>query len=238
MGKSFKLRLLVYLFIGTAVVIFANRLLAQHFLSEQLKERLQLELAQGLHHCGQELEGRERYLQCFDRIEAKNLTAVVANEHRHCPPVRASQEASGPCRVLREEAAPWTPTNPVWALPIERAEVTVEGQRWYSVRRTGQSLGDVLMLRQADVNRLGECRHPAVGQTGSLSAGLGDFSDRNELATGTAPENAMYLVHNLATKKWPLSDKNNMQLRRLEEITTGVDDKTVIKPGACAGVVS
>jgi signal transduction histidine kinase len=150
MVKSFKLRLLVYLFIGTSVVIFANRLLAQHFLSEQLKERLQLELAQGLHHCGQELEGRERYLQCFDRIEAKNLTAVVANEHRHCPPVRASQEASGPCRVLREEAAPWTPTNPVWALPIERAEVTVDGQRWYSVRRTGQSLGDVLMLRQAD----------------------------------------------------------------------------------------
>jgi hypothetical protein len=62
-----------------------------------------------------------------------------------------------------------------------------------------------------------------------LSAGLGDFSDRNELATGTAPENAMYLVHNLATKKWPLSNKNNLQLRRLEEITTGVDDKTVIK---------
>jgi hypothetical protein len=70
-----------------------------------------------------------------------------------------------------------------------------------------------------------------------LTAGLGDFSDGDELAAGTAPENTVYLVHNLATNEWSLSDKNNLQLRRLEEITTAVDDKTVIKPGAGAGVV-
>ncbi|MEI7784324.1 MAG: ATP-binding protein [Betaproteobacteria bacterium] len=151
MGKSFKLRILIHLFVGMSVIIFANRQLAQYFLSNQLTERLRLDLAQGLHQCGQELAERERYLQCFDQIEAKSLTSVVANEHRHCPPVLSRQEASGPCQVLREDLAAWKPTDPAWGLPIDIAEVVVDGQHWHAVRRTGQALGDVLMFRQADV---------------------------------------------------------------------------------------
>ena len=39
----------------------------------------------------------------------------------------------------------------------------------------------------------------------------------------------MYLVHDLAAIDWPLSDKNNLQSRRLEENAKALDDKTVIK---------
>jgi hypothetical protein len=39
----------------------------------------------------------------------------------------------------------------------------------------------------------------------------------------------MYLVHDLVAKEWPLSDKNNLQSRRLKESATPLDDKTVIK---------
>jgi len=151
MAKSFKLLILVHLFLGLSVIIFANRQLAQHFLSDQLTERLRLDLAQGMDRCGHERAQRERYLQCVDQIDPKSLTSVMANEHRHCPPVLASQEASGPCRVLREDLAAWKPTDPAWGLPIDIAEVVVDGQRWHAVRRTGKVLGDVLMFRQADV---------------------------------------------------------------------------------------
>jgi hypothetical protein len=62
-----------------------------------------------------------------------------------------------------------------------------------------------------------------------LPARLGGFSDCDELAAGAAPENSMYLVHDLVAKEWPLSDKNNLQSRRLKESATLLDDKTVIK---------
>jgi hypothetical protein len=39
----------------------------------------------------------------------------------------------------------------------------------------------------------------------------------------------VYLVHDLVAKGWPLSDKNNLQSKRLKESATVLDDKTVIK---------
>lgn len=151
MGKSFKLLILAHLFMGLSVIILANRQLAQYFLSVQLTERLRLELAQGLHQCGQERAERERYLQCVDQIDPKSLTSVMANEHHHCPPVLTSQEASGSCPVLRRDLTAWRPTDPAWGLPIDITEVVVDGQRWHAVRKTDQALGDILMFRQADV---------------------------------------------------------------------------------------
>jgi signal transduction histidine kinase len=150
-NKSFKLRILIHLFVGLSLIIFANRQQAQYFLSDQLTERLRMDLARGLHQCGLELVERERYLHCVDQIDTKSLTSVVANEHRHCPPVLTIQEASGPCQVLRKDLAAWKPTDPAWGLPIDIAGVVVDGQSWHAVRKTDQALGDVLMFRQADV---------------------------------------------------------------------------------------
>jgi signal transduction histidine kinase len=149
MGKSFKLRLLIFLFIGTFVVIFANRLLAQHFLSNQLTERLRLELALGLHRCAQNLVARDLYRQCFDRLDPQSLTAVVADQHRHCPPAALGQDAEGPCRILRQ--AVWAPADPAWGLPVAQTEVNVDQDLWFAVRHDGRPQGDMLMLRQADI---------------------------------------------------------------------------------------
>lgn len=151
MVKSFKLLILVALFLGLSVITFANRQLAQYFLSEQLTEQLRLDLAQAMHHCGRELVERERYLKCVSNIDTNSLTSVLVKKHRHCRPVLTSQEASGPCQVLREDLAAWKPTAPAWGLPIDIAEVVVDGQRWHAVRKTGQALGDVLSFTQADV---------------------------------------------------------------------------------------
>jgi signal transduction histidine kinase len=149
MGKSFKLRLLIFLFIGTCMVIAANRLLAQHFLGNQLTERLRLELAQGLHRCGQNLVTRDLYRQCFIRLDPKSLTAVVADEHRYCPPAEIGQDASGPCQILRQ--AVWMPADPAWRLPVALTEANINQELWFAVRHDDQPQGDMLMLRQADV---------------------------------------------------------------------------------------
>ena len=149
MGKSFKLRLLISLFIGASVIIAANRLLAQHFLGNQLTERLRLELALGLHRCGPNLVTRDLYRQCFAGLDPQSLAAVVADQHRHCPPAALGQDAQGPCQILRQ--AVWTPADPAWGVPLAQAEASVDHELWFAVRHDGQPQGDMLMLRQADI---------------------------------------------------------------------------------------
>ncbi len=149
MAKSFKLRLLIFLFIGTCVVIAANRLLAQYFLSTQLTERLRIELAQGLHRCGQHLVARDLYRQCFDRLAPQSLTAVVADQHRHCPPAATGRESGGPCQIFRQ--ATWAPSDPAWGLPVTQAMARIDEDLWFAVRHQAQPDGDILMLRQSDI---------------------------------------------------------------------------------------
>ena len=156
LGSSFKLRSLVHLLIGVAVIFLANRQFAQFNLGQQLTESLRLDLAQGLKKCAQTLTNQELYLQCFARIDDAHLiTEVVAHAHVHCPPLGADQALApallGPCQALRDKRTAWRLSAVSDDEPFESAQTTVDGQQWYAVRLGHAPQGSMLLLRHIDI---------------------------------------------------------------------------------------
>jgi signal transduction histidine kinase len=156
LGSSYKLRSLVHLFIGVALIIFAYRQFAQYNLGQQLTEQVRTELGQGLAKCGQTLPNQELYFQCFARIDADNLiTEVVAHAHMYCPPLGSelalASAVIGPCQALRNERTAWRPSPVSGDEPFESAQATVDGQQWYAARLGHAPQGSMLLLRRTDV---------------------------------------------------------------------------------------
>ena len=145
LGKSFKLYILFHLFIGLAVIVLANRQIAQYYLGQQLTDRVRLELAQGLAYCGQSLPDQDSYLKCFALIETDSLTAVVAHEHVYCPPLASHLPQPAPCQSLRAQDRVWLPSAAA-GLPIESAQATLEQQLWFAARHASQPQGQMLLV--------------------------------------------------------------------------------------------
>jgi hypothetical protein len=51
MKRSLKLQIFIHLLLVTAVILFANRMLAQQFLTEQLRDQIHHDMGRALQSC-------------------------------------------------------------------------------------------------------------------------------------------------------------------------------------------
>ena len=152
MRKSFKLRLLIQIFLACTIVILANRQIAQYLLSTQLAERLHLQMGQALQRCGQHFSDPSEYLLCNARLDQGNLTAWLADRHVLCPAVVQGQAQNQACQAMREGAAIWSPEPSGLDASIELAQHPIEREDWIAVRQAQKPQGPMILLAKSNVS--------------------------------------------------------------------------------------
>jgi signal transduction histidine kinase len=149
MKRSLKLQIFIRLLLVTAVILFANRMLAQQFLTEQLRDQIHHDMGRALQTCVSEFDDRAKFLTCFKDQEKGGLISNVADYYLLCRP---SVESSAQCHNALDELT--TSEYRVGNTAIDLRRGRIKDDVWYSARQAGQSHGPELRVREVDVDQM------------------------------------------------------------------------------------
>ena len=82
--RSFTLHLFIRLVLITFAILFSNRMLAQHFLTEQLRNQIHQDMARALTTCGDDFNHRSTFLNCFKAQDKASLISNVSDFYVLC----------------------------------------------------------------------------------------------------------------------------------------------------------
>lgn len=156
MKKSFKVRIFWHVILITAVVIVANRLTAQYFLTNQLQTRIHQEMGVALQTCEHRFQKPDAFLTCFKSIEKGSLFSNISDFYLLCDRRKASVDsnAASACRPLLAESGFWQSDAVSSRDQIELAHGLVNGVDWYAVRFKDPSKGSEVWLEGAQIDSL------------------------------------------------------------------------------------
>ncbi len=154
-GKSFRFYIFINVLLVTVSIIFINRLIAQHFLTTQITENVEVQLVEDMSNCGDYLHNRESFLVCLiNGSNKQDIVQLTRNSYVLCPPADRHTSATQPtsCKAIQatENNVLMSASGPA----LER--VKAEEQEWYVVRDRSDSKAGFLMMLTSKVDDLME----------------------------------------------------------------------------------
>ena len=137
MKKSFKLHVFLRICLVAFGIIFANRMLAQYFLVDQLRDRTHQEMGMGLVNCHTHIGNQVDCLRCFNAREKGNITNSISDFYVLCdkPSSVALPGADQRCLNFKQQDAWWgVEKKEVQDPRIDYANGLMDGTRWQGVR--------------------------------------------------------------------------------------------------------
>jgi signal transduction histidine kinase len=153
--RSLKLHLFIQLLLISFGIILSNRILAQHFLTEQLRDKIHHDMARALTTCGDDFNQSSKFLNCFKAQDKGSLLSNVSDFYVLCS--NASELAIGAdtpmCRSQLAQA-----TSTMLSDASHQAVELVRGQLGadvvFAVRYADALNGQEIRLKQADADRM------------------------------------------------------------------------------------
>jgi signal transduction histidine kinase len=153
--RSFQLHVFSLLLLVAFAIIFSNRMIAQYFLTNQLRDQIHVDMGRGLTNCSDAMQDKANFLSCFHALDDGSLIASASDFYVLCPKPSHAAEAMlvGAC------ALPFT-QEPVrqqiegMIADVELLRGLRQGEIWYQVQQTGMAGGPALWLKQSDADVL------------------------------------------------------------------------------------
>jgi signal transduction histidine kinase len=153
--RSLKLHLFIQLLLISFGIILSNRILAQHFLTEQLRNQIHQDMARALKTCGDDFNHSGKFLNCFKAQDKGSLLSNVSDFYVLCHMVhQLSTEGDKP--MCRSQLAQTTST--ILSDTSYQAVELVRGQLGedvvFAVRYADALNGQEIRLKQTDADRM------------------------------------------------------------------------------------
>jgi len=161
--RSFQSFVFVLLLLVAITVILSNRLIAQFFLTEQMRDQIHVDMGRGLISCSGMMQDKSEFLSCFYAKDDGNLVGSASNFYVLCPKSGLAPDAmrQGACAISFTQEPKLQPTDGM-APEVELLRGIRQGEMWYQARFVGLADSPVLWLKQSDadvlVDRLWELR--------------------------------------------------------------------------------
>lgn len=156
MKKSFKVRIFLHVILTTTIVIGANRLTAQHFLTDQLQTRIHQEMGVALDTCEAHFQRPDAFLNCFKALEKGGLFSNISDFYVLCDRVKntSSAHAFPICQPLLADRDFWNSGSTVRQGNLEFSHGSVGAQSWYAVRFQDPLKGAEIWLDGKEIDAL------------------------------------------------------------------------------------
>ena len=153
--RSFQLYVFLLLLVVTFAVIFSNRMIAQYFLSQQLRDQIHVDMGRGLTTCSDNLKDKAKFLSCFHALDDGSVIASASDFYVLCPKASQAAEAmqAGAC-ALPFAQEPVRQQIDGMAADVELLRGIRQGEMWFQARYAGLADGPVLWLKQSDADVL------------------------------------------------------------------------------------
>jgi signal transduction histidine kinase len=154
MRRSLKLQIFIRLLLVTAVILLANRMLAQQFLTEQLRDQIHHDMGRALQTCVRDFDDRTKFLTCFKDQEKGGLISNVADYFVLCPTSGEAAPESAPnaCRHALTEVASSEYMEGDQRIELRRGRV--DNEVWYLARQAVALRGSELRVREVDADQM------------------------------------------------------------------------------------
>ncbi len=156
MKKSFKVHLFMHVMVITFVVIFANRLIAQYFLTDQLRTRIHQEMGAALTTCEKDFQQHDAFLNCFKAIEKGSLFSSISDFYVLCDKSQGAALAgqSSVCQSLTVNDDFWRGADASNNGRVDYSKGVVNHASWYAVRFKDQQQGPEVWLESEQIDAL------------------------------------------------------------------------------------
>ena len=156
MKRSFRARLFVHVILITAAVIWANRVVAQYFLTDQMQGRIHQEMGVALTTCSDHFENPDAFVNCFKAIEKGSLFSNVSDFYVLCHRGEKSAQVRGheSCEALLADQSFWQADRVTSSAGIDFANGKLGDQSWYAVRFKNRERGQEVWLDGAQIDVL------------------------------------------------------------------------------------
>jgi signal transduction histidine kinase len=152
--RSFKVHLFLRLLVIIFVIIGANRMIAQHFLTEQLREQIHQEMGLALSRCDASINDRQAFLTCFKAHEPGSLLSNVADYYVICSSTaKLSDVRHGVCRH-EDQVDFWLSKASFVQDDLQFSSGEVSEQLWMAVKFSGSQVGSEIWIKQTDADRI------------------------------------------------------------------------------------
>lgn len=161
--RSFQLHVFFLLLTVTFAIIFSNRVIAQYFLTQQLRDQIHVDMGRGLTACSGNMQDKLEFLSCFHAKDDGSLIGGASDFYVLCPKLSDAAEAiqAGVCAMPFTQE-PLRQQIDGMAAQIELLRGDRQGEMWFQARFEDMAHGPVLWLKQSDadvlVERLWELR--------------------------------------------------------------------------------
>lgn len=156
MRRSFKLQIFIRLFFITGAIIGANRLIAQSFLTDQLRDRITHEMGEALSSCTSEFDDRTKFLMCFKDIYKGGLITNVSDFYVLCQRGQPARGLSSSEQCPTTHVEPFKLTAP--PLVVDQIQLLRGGsdtsEVWLGAKFEGRVDGPEIWLRQSDADKM------------------------------------------------------------------------------------
>jgi signal transduction histidine kinase len=146
MKRSFKLHLFIRLVLITAAILYSNRMVAQHFLTEQLRNQIHQDMGRALQTCGDDFKDQQKFINCFKSQDKGSLISNASDFYRLC---HHSVEA---CQPKLDQV--FTTQTAAVDLSIELLSGRAKDEVWFVARHTGKLSDPEIWITQTDADRL------------------------------------------------------------------------------------
>jgi signal transduction histidine kinase len=157
MKKSFKFHVFIRICLVAFGIIFANRMLAQYFLEDQLRERTHQEMGMGLLSCHTHIDSQVDFLRCFNALEKGNVTNSISDFYVLCDknPSSASSGSDQMCLNFQKQDTWWGKDKHKVADPrLDYANGMIDGVMWQGVRFKDKPNGPQIWLKDEHISDL------------------------------------------------------------------------------------
>jgi signal transduction histidine kinase len=153
--RSLKLHLFIQLLLISFGIILSNRILAQHFLTEQLRDKIHQDMARALTTCGDDLNHSSTFLNCFKAQDKGSLLSNVSDFYVLCHTANqlAADVNTPVCRSQLEQATS-TILSDVSHQAVELLRGHLGEDVVFAVRYADALNGQEIRLKQTDADRM------------------------------------------------------------------------------------
>ncbi len=153
--RSLKLHLFIQLLLISFGIILSNRVLAQYFLTDQLRDQIHLDMARALTTCGDDFDHKSTFLNCFKAQDKGSLISNVSDFYMLCNNGNESSTgASTPaCQSPLEQVAPAALSSSRHQ-GVEFVRGHLGEDVVFAVRYTDALNGHEIRLKQNDADRM------------------------------------------------------------------------------------
>lgn len=153
MKKSFHLHLFIRIFIATAVIIYANRILAQYLTTRHLHERIEQSIAQTLEKCQNEAANANVFLLCAARGNRGDALSSVSEYYVLCEPQdgHSAPEEDLPCMQARQTTPSQYSELETVSDTVQMSRLTIDHEEWLAFSLLQFPDKARVMIRPADI---------------------------------------------------------------------------------------